>query len=350
MPQMSAAAETHKPTPFVPIRPDWLALRQEEILEPELPIVDPHHHLWDGESGRYLFHDLMDDLASGHNVVATVFVECRAMYRAGAAPDRRALGETEFVNGAAAMAASGAYGPARACAAIVGNVDLRFERAREALELHVELTGGRFVGIRNGSAWHAGDEIRATSANPPPGLLMDPALRRGFAALAPLGLSFDGWLLHTQIDEFLDLARAFPDTQMVIDHVGGPIGIGPYKGRRAEVFEGWRRSMRELAGCPNVNVKLGGLAMLVGGFAYHERPVPPDSASLAADWKPYMETCIEAFGVERCMFESNFPVDKGMVSYPVLWNAFKRLAAGCSAAEKQALFSGTAARVYKLKL
>jgi predicted TIM-barrel fold metal-dependent hydrolase len=272
------------------------------------------------------------------------------MYRATGDETRRSLGETEFVNGVAAMSASGGYGATKACLGIVGNVDMRFgDRAKAALEAHVAISGGRFKGIRNVSPWHVSG-LRASSATPPEGLLRDAEFRRGFKALGELGLSFDSWLLHTQLDDVIDLARAFPGTSIVLDHVGGPIGVGPYAGRRAEAFAEWKPKLFELARCSNVTVKLGGLGMHLGGFDFPERPKPPTSAELAEAWKPYIETSIEAFGPERAMFESNFPVDKGMCSYAVLWNAFKRLAAGWSAAEKTALFSGTAARVYKLAL
>ncbi|MEI7871168.1 MAG: amidohydrolase family protein [Alphaproteobacteria bacterium] len=335
---------------FLAVRPDWLAQHNEAVLESGLPIVDPHHHLWDRPGNTYLLPDLIADTGSGHNIVATVFVECRAMYRADGEETRRSLGETEFVNGIAAMSASRGYGDTRACLGIVGNVDLRFgDRAKAALEAHVALAGGRFKGIRNVSPWHPSG-LRASSATPPEGLLRDAEFRRGFRALGELGLSFDSWLLHTQLDDLIDLARTFPGTSIVLDHVGGPIGIGPYEGRRAEAFAEWKPKLFELARCPNVTVKLGGLGMHLGGFDFPARPKPPTSAELAEAWKPYIETSIEAFGPERAMFESNFPVDKGMCSYAVLWNAFKRLAAGCSAAEKTALFSGTAARVYKLAL
>jgi len=333
---------------FLHVRPDWLALRTEEVIEPDLPIVDPHHHLWDRAGDRYLLPELMADIASGHNVVATVFVEARVMYRADGPEELRSLGETEFVNGVAAMSASGGYGTTRACAGIVGKIDLRIgSRAKGILEQHIARAGGRFRGIRNGSAWHK-EGIKATTANPPPELLLDRSFREGFAVLSKLGLSFDAWLLHTQIDELTDLARAFPDTTIVMDHVGGPIGIGSYVGKRQEVFEHWRKSLQALARCSNVNVKIGGLGMHLFGFEFHADPQPPLSRSLAEAWKPYVETCIEAFGAERCMFESNFPVDKGSCSYLALWNAFKRIAANHSAAEKKALFSGTASRIYRL--
>ncbi len=347
---MSTADSSRVSNDFIALKPDWLALHHEEVLEPHLPIVDPHHHLWDHAGNPYFLPHLREDLGSGHNIVATVFVECRTMYRADGPPELKSLGETEFVNGIAAMSASGTYGPTRACAGIVGNVDLRHgARAAAILEAHMAVAGGRFRGIRNGSAWHAAG-IKATSANPPPGLLLDRGFREGFAALAPLGLSFDAWLVHTQIGDVLDLARAFPDTTIVLDHVGGPLGIGPYVGMRDQVFAEWRAAIRELALCHNAHVKLGGLGMHTIGFDFHARERPPTSEQLAKAWKPYIETCIAAFGAKRSMFESNFPVDKGTCSYQVLWNAFKRITAGCSASEKSALFGGTANTVYRLDL
>jgi L-fuconolactonase len=348
---MTDPAATARPSnDFLAVRPEWLALHSEEVLEPDLPIVDPHHHLMDNPTHRYMLPEFLDDIGSGHRLLASLFVECRAFYRPDVEPERRSLGETEVMTGVAALSASGKYGPTRVCAGIIGNVDLRFgDRAQPALEAHMAVAGSRFRGIRNVSAWHK-DGIRATTANPPEGLLRDEAFRRGFAALGRLGLTFDSWLLHTQLDDLIDLARAFPATTIICDHVGGPIGVGRYAGQRDEVFQTWRTSMRELARCQNVAVKLGGLNMHVLGFDFHTRPRPPDSRELAEAWRPYVETCIEAFGTRRAMFESNYPVDKAGASWVVLWNAFKRLAAGASAEEKQALFCGTACRVYGLDL
>lgn len=340
----TAAKPTH-----LSVRPDWLALHREAVLEPALPIVDAHHHLWDHPGNRYFFPDLLEDVAAGHDIRATVAVECGAMYRQDAAPALRPVGETEFLNGAAAMSASGAYGECRACAGIVGHADLRLGAdVKPILEAHVRAGGGRFCGVRFTSAWHPDPAARGSLANPPPGLLGDPDFRSGFAQLAPLGLSFDAWMYHTQLAELADLARAFPETAIVLDHVGGTIGIGPYAGKREAVLAEWRASLRELARCPNVFVKLGGLGMRLFGFDFGSRERPPSSEELAACWRPYIEGCIEAFGAERCMFQSNFPVDKGSCSYGVLWNALKRLAARASEAEKHALFSGTAAKVYRL--
>jgi predicted TIM-barrel fold metal-dependent hydrolase len=271
------------------------------------------------------------------------------MYRADGAPELRPLGEAEFVNGVAAMSASGAYGPVRACAGIVGHADLTLgDRAGAVLEALVAHAPDRFRGVRHGGAWDADPSVLGPLSMRSQGLFRDRVFREGFARLAPLGLSFDAWVLEPQLDDLIDLARAFPETSIILDHLGTPLGIGPYVGRLQERFEPWRRSLRTLAGLPNVTVKLGGLAMPFCGFDYSGDGAL--SERLARCWAPYIETCIEAFGASRCMFESNFPVDLYSCSYPVLWNALKRSAAGASANEKTALFSGTAARVYRLDL
>jgi L-fuconolactonase len=332
------------------VRADWLARRHEPALEPELPIVDPHHHLWDRPGWRYLLDELLADInESGHTIVATVFVQCLAMYRAHGPEALRAIGETEFVNGVAAMAASGIYGPSRICAGIVSRANLRLGAAvKEVLTAHIQAGSGRFRGIRYITTSDADASLMNPLNAAPAGLLADATFRLGFAQLAPLDLSFDAWLFHTQIDELTELARAFPQTKIVLNHVGGVLGIGAYAGKRDEIFARWSRSIRALAGYPNVFVKVGGLGMRINGFDFEKAADPPSSETLAATWRPYVETCIEAFGVARCMFESNFPVDKGSYSYGVGWNAFKRLTQGANAAEKTALFSGTATRFYRL--
>jgi predicted TIM-barrel fold metal-dependent hydrolase len=332
-------------------REEWLALHKEDVIDPGRPIVDPHHHLWDRGGQRYLIEELAADIASGHNVIATVYVEARSMYRAEGPEALRPVGEVEFAVGAAAMSASGGYGPAAICAGIVGHVNLLLgEAARPVLEAEIAAGNGRFRGIRHSSPWDADPEVAGIYAMRPKGLLLDPTFRQGFACLAPLGLSYDSWLFHPQIGELADLARAFPNTPIVLDHCGGPIGVGSYAGRREEIFAGWKASIKDIAKCPNVVVKLGGLAMCLLGYDFHKRPRPPSSEQAAAAWRPYIETCIEAFGPDRCMFESNFPPDKGQCSYQVIFNAFKRIAAPYSEAEKTALFSKTATNVYRLKL
>jgi len=263
--------------------------------------------------------------------------------------EMRPVGETEFINGVAAMSASGIYGKTRVCAGIVGHADLALgDRVEPILQAHIRAGGDRLRGIRHITAWDADASVRNPAYNPPPGLLADDSFREGFAVLARLGLSFDAWLFHPQIDELANLARAFPDVMIVLNHVGGPIGIGAYSGKHKEVFPHWAKSITELAACPNVFVKLGGLGMRLGGFGFHEQAEPPSSETLAATWRPYMETCIEEFGPSRAMFESNFPVDKGSYSYPIFWNACKLLAKGACSSEKADLFAQTAMRFYRL--
>jgi predicted TIM-barrel fold metal-dependent hydrolase len=338
-------------SPYLPVRDDWLARTTEAILEPGLPIVDPHHHLWERPGWRYMLDDLLADTNSGHNIVATVFVQCRSMHRAGGPEEMRPVGETEFVNGVAAMSAAGGYGRTKICAGIVGHADLGLgSRVQAVLEAHIRAGGGRFRGIRHITAWDADPTLMNPAYAPPPGLMADATFRQGFSRLAPLNLSFDAWLYHPQIDELTSLAQVFPDTRICLNHVGGPLAIGVYGGKRDEVFAKWSASIRALAKCPNVVVKLGGMAMRINGFDFHEKADPPTSEALAAAWKPYVETCVEAFGASRGMFESNFPVDKGSYGYAPYWNGCKILSRGASAAEKSDLFSGTAARFYRLEL
>ncbi len=333
----------------IPVRPDWIATRREDPIEPDLPIVDPHHHLWDRADSRYLADDLLADIdTSGHRVLATVYVECHAMYREGGDPLERPLGEVAF---AAAVGDACTDRSVAVCRGVVGTLDLTAgDRVRAVLETAIEVGGGRLKGLRCSSVHHPDPAAHGSMLNVPPGLLASAAFRDGFAHLAPLGLSFDAWMYHTQLADAADLADAFPDTAIVLNHVGGPIGIGPYAGRRDEVFADWRAALREVARRPNVTVKLGGLGMRLFGFDLHAGERAPDSETVASAWRPYIEAAIDAFGPQRAMFESNFPVDKGSCGYGILWNAFKRIAAGCPEVEKQALFATTAARVYRVDL
>ncbi len=327
---------------------DWLALVREEIIEPARPICDPHHHLWDHPDSRYLLDELLADVNGGHNVVSTVFVECMSMYRADGAERFKPVGETEFVNGVAAMSASGQYGATRACAGIVSFADLTLGSAvAEVLDAH-RAASGRFRGIRHAAGWDASSEIRNSHTNPAAGLLADASFRQGFAELAKRGLSFDAWLYHTQIPELTDLARTFGDTTIIFDHFGGPLGIGPYAGQRDAIFQQWCRDVSALAECPNVVAKLGGLVMPINGLGFHKREKPATSDEIVAATGDYYRHAIDCFGAERCMFESNFPVDKQSCSYPVLWNAFKKLVADASESEKSALFHDTAVHAYRL--
>ena len=341
----------------------------ETIIEPDLPIVDPHHHLWDRSAllaqmpppqhgfdyvirrhPRYLADELVADMKRGHNVRATVFIDCGAMYRLDGPQELKSLGETEFVNGVAAMGASGQFGELRPCAAIVGNVALNLgARAGEILDQHVEISSGRFKGLRNSASYDPDPEVLGARWRAmQPGVYLGKEFREGFAQLAKRNLSFDAWLLEPQLPDVIDLARAFPDTKIVVDHVGTPLGLGSYKGKREERFAGWRENIRALSKSENAYMKLGGLAMPFCGFDSCLSEPPASSEQLAREWKPYVEACIEAFGAERCMFESNFPVDSVSCTYDVLWNALKRIAAGYSATEKTALFSGTASKFYRL--
>lgn len=323
----------------------WLDRPTEPVLEPERPIVDPHHHLWVREGNTYLLAELLADLGSGHNVIATVFEECHAMYRATGPEAEKSIGETEFVTGIAAMAASGTFGPSRVCSRMVGRVDLTTgDRARGLLERHMIASGGRFAGIRQSTAWDASDKIHKVV--PMPGMLADKTFRSGFAGLAALGLVFDAWVYHPQLAEVADLADAFPRTPIVLNHVGSPILGGPYAADRARVFSDWTAGMADLSRRPNVTVKLGALPIRLPGAGQPSRDIPPGSEEIATAWRPWLETSIERFGAHRCMFESNFPVQKRWSSYAVTWNAFKRIASGASDTEKAALFAGTAARVY----
>ena len=320
----------------------------EEILEPQLPIVDPHHHLWDHPQSRYLLDELLADTGSGHHVTATVFVECMSMYRADGPDEMKPVGETEFVNGVAAMSASGRYGATRVAAAIVGFADLTLgERVGAVLDAHLAASP-RFRGIRHAAGWDASDEVRNSHTKPPRGLFLESGFRRGFAELGRRGLSFEAWLYHPQLADLVGLAKAFPETTIVLDHFGGPLGIGPYAGKRAEIFQEWKSAIRSVADCPNVVAKLGGLVMPLNGFGLHKRAAPVTSSELSDLTREWYLHTIDVFGPARCMFESNFPVDKVSCSYRVLWNSFKRIAAAFSPAEKAAMFSGTATRVYRL--
>jgi predicted TIM-barrel fold metal-dependent hydrolase len=273
------------------------------------------------------------------------------MYRANGPEAFRPVGEVEFANGVAAMSASGGYGKAQINAGIVSHANLLLGKAAKGvLEAEIVAGNGRFRGIRHSSAWDGEPDIAGMYATRPKGLLLDATFRKGFACLAPLNLSFDAWLFHPQIGELADLARAFPDTKIVLDHCGGPIGLGRFAGKREETFKVWKASIQDIARCPNVSVKLGGLAMCLLGYDFHLRAMPPSSEQAAAAWRPYIDTCIEAFGPNRAMFESNFPPDKGQCSYQVIFNAFKRIAAQYSEAEKTALFSKTATDFYRLQL
>lgn len=345
----------------------------EEIIDPDLPIIDPHHHLWDlrpllpafpeprhpfleaiAGAAYYTFDELQQDtrggLGGGHNIVGTVFMECGAFYDPSRGEALKSVGEVEFVGGVAAQGASGLYGDYRPCAGIVGHADLTLgDAVKPVIEALQAAGNGRFRGIRHAAAWDADPDVLGPPFHAPEGLYTSDAFRAGFAAYAEYGLTFDAWLLEPQLGDVIHLAKAFPEQTIILDHCGTPLGIASYKGKLHENFDRWRHSIHALAECPNVSVKLGGLAMAFCGLP-EDGPMSGHGAEhLAALWRPYIETCIEAFGADRAMFESNYPVDRWGASYDVLWNAFKRLARSHSADEKRALFSGTAARIYGIE-
>ncbi len=311
----------------------------EVALEPDIAICDPHHHLWNRADSRYLMEELRADAHSGHRVVATVFLECGFGHFTNGPAAFRPVGETESVV---------AIDPDGFIAGIVGFADLCAPEIEDVLAAHIDAGNGRFRGVRYRNARDASPEIPASVNMPPVGKLVDPAFRSGLAALNRAGLSLDAWSYHTQLEDQLELARAQPNVMIVVNHLGGPIGIGPYRERRDEALALWRERIVELARHENVVMKLGGVGMPVYGETWHYFPAETTSEEIAAARGPEIRFCIEAFGPERCMFESNFPVDKHSFSYLVLWNAFKRVAADLSASEKSALFYDTAARVYRL--
>lgn len=319
---------------------------EEAILEPALRICDAHHHLWNRADQRYLIPELLADLRTGHDVRSTVYVEWRSHYREDGPPELRPVGETEF---AAAAAEQALHSGVAACAAIVGYANLSLgDAVADVLEAHLAAGKGRFRAIRDVGSWDADELVRGGPLICAAGLYRDARFRAGFAQLEPLGLSFDAWSFQTQLDDVIDLAHAFPHQSIVMNHAGGVLGIGSYASQRRGMFSAWRAGIEELARCPNVTMKLGGLGMKRSGFPFHGRPEHSTSEALATAWRPWLETCIEEFGPQRCMFESNFPVDAASCSYRVLWNAFKRIVAGASTSEKRAVLHDTAARVYRI--
>jgi predicted TIM-barrel fold metal-dependent hydrolase len=324
---------------------EWLSRTRETAIDPLLPIVDAHHHLWTHVEPPYLLDELRADTGSGHNVTETVFIECGwAWDRDAADPVMVPVPETAAV---AELARRSDDGAGARIAAIVGHADLRHGAdAGRALDALREAGDGRFAGIRHATAWDADPAIPNHRTDPVDGLMDDDDWRAGFAELARRGLTYDAWLYHPQIPELVHLARDFPDVQMVCDHLGGPLGVRSYAGRRAEVLAATRSSLRELAACPNVALKLGGIGMATMGDGWHRRERPPSSVELADAWGDLVRWCVETFGADRCMFESNFPVDRLSCSYVVLWNGFKRMVSDASDDEKAALFAGTARRVY----
>ena len=332
---------------------DWLSLTQESTLEPELPICDCHHHFWDLRPQsipyqRYLIHELNADIYSGHNVRSTVFVEARSMYRPGGPEEMRPVGEVEFIQGLAAASASGIYGPSRAAAAIVGNADLKLAGDVEpVLEALQAASPNRFRGIRHNVTWSPDPALANRETE---GILANSNFWEGAKVLARMGMSLDTMLSFPQMPELADFAKTVPDLTIILNHIGGGNRVGIYANLDDEVMATWRKGIAAVAACPNVTVKLGGMGMPRWGFGWHARDVPIGSEELAETMSPWMTYCIERFGPDRCMFESNFPPDKVSYSYNVMYNAFKRLSKAYSDSERAAMFHETAARVYGINV
>lgn len=329
-----------------------LAGRDEPILEPDMPIIDSAHHLFDRPSLRYMFDDYLADVGAGHRIVASVYVETLAFARPDGPELLRPLGEIEFANGVGAMSASGVYGDCRVCAAIVGFADLRFgDQVAELLDRALELAPERFRGVRQITIEDPSDAPFRYVTNPPPtGVLQNPAFRAGFRQLAKRGLTFDAAVFHHQLSDIASLADAFPDTTIVLNHLGQAMGMDMDQQGRTEVFHKWRDALRDLARRPNVLCKIGGLGLPFWGFGFEKRSDTVGYLELAAAWQPYVETTVELFGADRCMMESNFPPDGRSCGFVPLWNALKHTVRGASADEKTAMFYGVAARVYRIDL
>jgi L-fuconolactonase len=334
----------------VPYQP-WLDTQEPEAaLLPDLPIIDPHHHLWDYPGYRYLVPELSADIAGGHNVVSTVYAECVSMYREGGPPRFRPLGEVEFAVGQAAQSLSGLNGPVRIADGIIGFADLNLGAAvEEVLHAEIDAANGRFKGVRFSTSWDPAPEVIGSPNDDRPHVLREKPIREGLKTLGRMGLTFDAWLFFTQLDELIDVVDETPGLTFVLDHCGGPLGYGPYAHDKADHYQAWKKRILELAKRPNVVCKVGGVMGRGAAFDYRTAERPPTSELLADLWRPWFEPTIEAFGTDRCMFESNFPLEKMGTNYTVLWNTFKRIAAGASTDEKRNLFSGNAARIYRLE-
>ena len=325
---------------------DWLASLEESILEPDIAIVDPHHHLWLRNGYTYLLPEFAADIASGHNIVASVFAECHSMYRRSGPEVLRSLGETEFFCGQSAMATSGTFGVVSGCDVMFGNVDLMLGDAIEPLlEAHLEASAGRFRGVRISTGWHPHENVHNVVEMPH--VLLNPKVKEAAAVLDRMALTLDCWVYHTQLDEVIDLADAYPNLTIILNHAGSPILGGPYRGKVDDVFADWQARIGRLGERENVFVKLGALPIRMPGYQ-GDRTLPPSSQEVAAAWQPWIDTCIDAFSPARSMYESNFPVQKRWCSYQVCWNAFKRISLGASVVEKRNLFAGAAVHAYRM--
>ncbi len=326
----------------------WLELTQEDVLDPDLPICDPHHHLWDKPGDRYMIDEISRDVGSGHNIVQTVFVEVDAMYRSSGPEEMRPIGESEWVRGIGAQSDSGLYGRTKVATGIVGYANLNLGSSVEpVLEAMESVSSGRFRSVRHTCSWDEYEPLRSHRSGWP-GMMAETKFREGLSKLIDRGHSFDALVYHPQLSELTELVDAFPNGVFVLNHIGRPLGVGPYQGHRDKVFEVWKKDMAKLAERSNVLVKVGGLGNRVSGFGWDTQPEPPNSQELVEKTSPYYLYTIEVFGPERCMFESNFPVDKNSYSYKTIWNSFKRMTQGFSSTEKTWLFHDTAAKAYRL--
>ena len=330
----------------------WLARAlPEEAIDPALPVVDPHIHFWHHKSGyKYFVEEFGRDVADcGHNVEATVYVECGSMYRTSGPDHLKYVGETEYAVGQAAMAASGKYTKALGAAGIVGFADLTLgARTRETIDAHIEAANGRFSGVRQRAKWDDDPAVRGPVSADAPGLFLRPEFGVGLDYIASKGLLFEASVFHHQLSDVVHLARAHPDARIVVGNNASPVGHASYAGKEAQVHAVWLAGIKELGNCPNVSIKLGGLLMSLGSFDFTKAARPPTSEELAALWRPWIEPCIEVLGATRCMASSNFPVDRAGIPYGTLWNTFKRIAAGCSVDEKRQILAGSAKRIYRL--
>ena len=330
---------------------DWLALTAEPAQQPDLPICDPHHHFWaqrpePADYQQYLLPELLADINSGHNVRSTVFIEARSEYRPDGPEEFRSVGEVEFVQRIAAESASGRYGESRAAAAIIGRADLKMGAAvRPALEALQAASPDRFRGIRHAVGWDPHPEVENREVE---GCLFRDDYLAGARVLRDMSLLLETTVYFPQLPDLADFARKIPDLPIVLNHIGGMIRTGPYANRDDEVTAEWRRGIAAVATCPNIALKLGGIGMPRIGFDWHTRAMPIGSEELAASVGPWLDYCLEQFGPDRCMFESNFPVDKVSFSYNVLYNAFKRIAGPYTDAERAAAFHDTAVRIYRI--
>ena len=330
---------------------EWLALTAEPTLQPDLPICDPHHHFWVQRPEpvayqQYLLPDLVADITSGHNVRSTVFIEARSEYRTDGPEEMRSVGEVEFIQSIADESATGRYGEARAAAAIIGRTDLKMgDAVRPVLEALQAASPNRFRGIRHSVGWDPHPEIENREVE---GCLLRDDYMAGARVLRDMGLILETTVFFPQLPDLADFARRIPDLTIVLNHIGGMMRTGPYANRDDEVIPEWRSGIEAVGACPNVIMKLGGIGMPRIGYDWHERETPIGSEELADSVGDWMRHCLDAFGPDRCMFESNFPVDKVSFSYNVMYNAFKRMSEGYSPSERAAAFHDTAVRVYRI--